>query len=174
MPTITIFGGTFASISKPLGDKAIAIEPTDRYGCLKPCHLSKCVKPNKCINTIEPTVIAEHIKTILPNAVKDIKINDIIFKGRYNQDKYIGMAPIFACNYSCKYCISNMNRENFLKYEMLPVEKWIEIAKNVSRENPGIPISLGTAEQYRDWETDRKSTRLNSSHSAKSRMPSSA
>ena len=27
---------------------------------------------------------------------------------------------------------------------------------------------------YRDWETDRKSTHLNSSHSAKSRMPSSA
>ena len=34
-------------------------------------------------------------------------------------------------------------------------------------------ISDPTAE-YRDWETDRKSTRLNSSHSAKSRMPSSA
>ena len=32
----------------------------------------------------------------------------------------------------------------------------------------------GTATPYRDWETDRKSTRLNSSHSAKSRMPSSA
>ena len=32
--------------------------------------------------------------------------------------------------------------------------------------------SLGI--KYRDWETDRKSTRLNSSHSAKSRMPSSA
>ena len=29
-------------------------------------------------------------------------------------------------------------------------------------------------EFYRDWETDQKSTRLNSSHSAKSRMPSSA
>ena len=29
-------------------------------------------------------------------------------------------------------------------------------------------------QSYRDWETDRKSTRLNSSHSAKSRMPSSA
>ena len=27
---------------------------------------------------------------------------------------------------------------------------------------------------YRDWETDRKSTRLNSSHSRASRMPSSA
>ena len=29
-------------------------------------------------------------------------------------------------------------------------------------------------EVYRDWETDRKSTRLNSSHSGESRMPSSA
>ena len=27
---------------------------------------------------------------------------------------------------------------------------------------------------YRDWETDRKSTRLNSSHSGESRMPTSA
>ena len=32
----------------------------------------------------------------------------------------------------------------------------------------------GIVQEYRDWETDRKSTRLNSSHSAKSRMPSSA
>ena len=46
-----------------------------------------------------------------------------------------------------------------------------------------IQISSNTFEQvfnftengeYRDWETDRKSTRLNSSHSAKTRMPSSA
>ena len=29
-------------------------------------------------------------------------------------------------------------------------------------------------EPYRDWETDRKSTRLNSSHEIPSRMPSSA
>ena len=31
-----------------------------------------------------------------------------------------------------------------------------------------------TAGRYRDWETDRKSTRLNSSHITRSRMPSSA
>ena len=31
-----------------------------------------------------------------------------------------------------------------------------------------------TETQYRDWETDRKSTRLNSSHLKLSRMPSSA
>ena len=34
--------------------------------------------------------------------------------------------------------------------------------------------SLGSAWDYRDWETDRKSTRLNSSHITRSRMPSSA
>ena len=31
-----------------------------------------------------------------------------------------------------------------------------------------------TTTKYRDWETDRKSTRLNSSHEIPSRMPSSA
>ena len=33
---------------------------------------------------------------------------------------------------------------------------------------------LGQKGAYRDWETDRKSTRLNSSHRSLSRMPSSA
>ena len=37
-----------------------------------------------------------------------------------------------------------------------------------------IKQEIDTKGCYRDWETDRKSTRLNSSHSAKSRMPSSA
>ena len=37
-----------------------------------------------------------------------------------------------------------------------------------------VGILIGVGACYRDWETDRKSTRLNSSHSAKSRMPSSA
>ena len=43
----------------------------------------------------------------------------------------------------------------------------------------GAPVPKGEATRYkkggyRDWETDRKSTRLNSSHSGESRMPSSA
>ena len=33
---------------------------------------------------------------------------------------------------------------------------------------------IGGGQLYRDWETDRKSTRLNSSHRSLSRMPSSA
>ena len=35
-------------------------------------------------------------------------------------------------------------------------------------------ITHSSKPSYRDWETDRKSTRLNSSHSGESRMPSSA
>ena len=41
-------------------------------------------------------------------------------------------------------------------------------------EHPDCPMTHYEYYNYRDWETDRKSTRLNSSHSAKSRMPSSA
>ena len=58
---------------------------------------------------------------------------------------------------------------------------WTSIAALVVwcvKEFAGIDISsdmnafLNVA--YRDWETDRKSTRLNSSHRSLSRMPSSA
>ena len=35
-------------------------------------------------------------------------------------------------------------------------------------------VIAGKEKRYRDWETDRKSTRLNSSHITRSRMPSSA
>ena len=39
----------------------------------------------------------------------------------------------------------------------------------------GIPVpNIDMYNMYRDWETDRKSTRLNSSHITRSRMPSSA
>ena len=37
-----------------------------------------------------------------------------------------------------------------------------------------VQLILADLPVYRDWETDRKSTRLNSSHEIPSRMPSSA
>ena len=52
-----------------------------------------------------------------------------------------------------------MNRENILK-----------VADEIEKRLP----NFDTVYQYRDWETDRKSTRLNSSHRSLSRMPSSA
>ena len=42
-----------------------------------------------------------------------------------------------------------------------------------SQEDLLLEDSTEIGPDYRDWETDRKSTRLNSSHSGESRMPSS-
>ena len=52
----------------------------------------------------------------------------------------------------------------------------MSIVHYIRRAYPQPLLILAPASKllYRDWETDRKSTRLNSSHSAKSRMPSSA
>ena len=48
------------------------------------------------------------------------------------------------------------------------------IQQYIDQLNQQIGNTSSGDDVYRDWETDRKSTRLNSSHSAKSRMPSSA
>ena len=55
-----------------------------------------------------------------------------------------------------------------MKKEFVPYEQALEL------KQLGFDGKCFAAYDYRDWETDRKSTRLNSSHSAKSRMPSSA
>ena len=62
----------------------------------------------------------------------------------------------------------------------LTVIKMFESVSDVNSAQGSYPhindiVPYGRHEdQYRDWETDRKSTRLNSSHSGESRMPSSA
>ena len=55
----------------------------------------------------------------------------------------------------------------------------LEEFKNALPSNLGKKASTKLVDKindilYRDWETDRKSTRLNSSHRSLSRMPSSA
>ena len=53
---------------------------------------------------------------------------------------------------------------------------WLVRMEEELRHNPNAIFITLTLEDkwYRDWETDRKSTRLNSSHITRSRMPSSA
>ena len=46
--------------------------------------------------------------------------------------------------------------------------------KDLNETDLAIQASGAEILRYRDWETDRKSTRLNSSHITRSRMPSSA
>ena len=52
---------------------------------------------------------------------------------------------------------------------ILDVNNLIDLLKNI-----GVRVEKISKHTYRDWETDRKSTRLNSSHITRSRMPSSA
>ena len=52
--------------------------------------------------------------------------------------------------------------------------KWWDESYDIRGAWVGSLEKMDVMTGYRDWETDRKSTRLNSSHSAKSRMPSSA
>ena len=69
-----------------------------------------------------------------------------------------------------------------IKVNALPARAYAMIYNEWFRdENVEAPLMLGykktdeaADDEYRDWETDRKSTRLNSSHRSLSRMPSSA
>ena len=59
---------------------------------------------------------------------------------------------------------------SFIDDDDLVSEEYVDQVLRKIFKNPDIVTFWG----YRDWETDRKSTRLNSSHSGESRMPSSA
>ena len=81
----------------------------------------------------------------------------------YNTDVYVFTVTEVDTSYYRSHCENNC----FYKPQLIPF-----IA---TYEDYGYCVnSNGISFKYRDWETDRKSTRLNSSHSAKSRMPSSA
>ena len=60
--------------------------------------------------------------------------------------------------------VYNDNNQHFILHPNLTAEHLTQLENHPSKEIQG----------YRDWETDRKSTRLNSSHRSLSRMPSSA
>ena len=60
--------------------------------------------------------------------------------------------------------------EECLAYELVCNGLKVERQKPLPITYKDIHLDYG----YRDWETDRKSTRLNSSHSGESRMPSSS
>ena len=80
------------------------------------------------------------------------------------------------CIYDCAYCVNR--RTNDVPRTALTVNEIVELTIEFYRRNyiEGLFLSSGVMRDpaYRDWETDRKSTRLNSSHITRSRMPSSA
>ena len=74
--------------------------------------------------------------------------------------------------YSAVYPYMTMiNREEMI-YTEDELNSFISLLSEFSYSE--VAEFFATIKTYRDWETDRKSTRLNSSHSRASRMPSSA
>ena len=72
-----------------------------------------------------------------------------------------------TCNYTVQQIRDKIDISVYLKDDVTEAQRntLTDNLKNITNVK-----SVG----YRDWETDRKSTRLNSSHSGESRMPSSA
>ena len=70
-----------------------------------------------------------------------------------------------------KHSIGNFGfKANYIPDIAFDFQKYV-IEKAIEKGRSAVFLDTGI---YRDWETDRKSTRLNSSHSGESRMPSSA
>ena len=90
-------------------------------------------------------------------------------------DEYHGDIVVSAPTHKAKKVIMNMTDiEGQTLHSLLGLRPDVDL-DNFNPNNPEFnPIAEPKIFDYRDWETDRKSTRLNSSHSAKSRMPSSA
>ena len=78
-----------------------------------------------------------------------------MYKIWFSSDLHLGHARLL------EFCNNTRQGKDIDEHDELFIEIWNSVV------HPGDVC-------YRDWETDRKSTRLNSSHSAKSRMPSSA
>ena len=127
-----------------------------------------------------------------------IKLNQLYDTPSNDEKQWIQVNPSCLLAYlGIKgYADPNKSGEIEVSKNALPILTYFDIFKNyyanTQEENfyiigasPKLGISINDTviknpdnitekEGYRDWETDRKSTRLNSSHSAKSRMPSSA
>ena len=77
------------------------------------------------------------------------------------------------CGMDDRYCIDNgamIAYAGILQYKVGKITPLSETTFTQRFRTDEVEIEWS----YRDWETDRKSTRLNSSHSGESRMPSSA
>ena len=118
---------------------------------------------------------------MLPNDIFKVEClydaNQIPLKNDYiNQGQYIFLPDSYTSNeiYADYYSLAvDANGYPYIKrgYELAAYSYCVY--KMFEEDASAIPPRIQQRE-YRDWETDRKSTRLNSSHSAKSRMPSSA
>ena len=116
----------------------------------------------------------ENFYTIAENTPLDF--NDVLYsntKEAYGQKYQINKNGYIGINRNSKYFTSYTTIDDGL---ILSVSNTVNGVKRYInyRLIDIIDTESETPSAYRDWETDRKSTRLNSSHITRSRMPSSA
>ena len=93
---------------------------------------------------------------------------------------FIEMVEAYKAKPELEAQIASLKADNAMCYGTIDQLRFEIVTLEATKANLEAKLSEVTKERddasflYRDWETDRKSTRLNSSHSAKSRMPSSA
>ena len=91
-----------------------------------------------------------------------------------NRDSYNGLSVLPYSDHTYKQApFEDITREKYNElYNKLDIINLNEVYEVEDTTN--LMGEIACSGGYRDWETDRKSTRLNSSHSGESRMPSSA
>ena len=89
---------------------------------------------------------------------------------------HITLAPVDWCVREIDFPVLKQNLRNLCNNfsEDVQVRFGLEVDYFPDKEEEIRQIISYFPYDYRDWETDRKSTRLNSSHITRSRMPSSA
>ena len=95
--------------------------------------------------------------------LKKAQVNDLVVYDWYADGTLNHVIPLARTFYLLYQHTNTTSRPLYL--HVIPMQQF-DFAR--------IDGTIRSCPVYRDWETDRKSTRLNSSHSAKSRMPSSA
>ena len=82
------------------------------------------------------------------------------------KDDTLTIVKYLSLGFTAKEIASKMKSRENKPYSPRTIESYISILLKTH--------GCDNAAHYRDWETDRKSTRLNSSHITRSRIPSSA
>ena len=143
----------------------------------KPDIMNKKIIGTIGVNTADTIVIEADIPSVIDQTVTIKKVKKEINKDNISNSKDYSSNVIYYLHKSGSFDTDKDTDR------MTPVSESIDTVStnNAEKCKDNIAKSLdsdaNTIKQhasYRDWETDRKSTRLNSSHEIPSRMPSSA
>ena len=120
------------------------------------------------------TKSAGNVFDIIVTALDENTLSESASAVRHDGDTYFANAKVES--WELKYCIDNdNNRFAWALNRIIVNDDSYERSKlNDKTISEIVYYAWIDTGDYRDWETDRKSTRLNSSHSGESRMPASA